>query len=296
MAKRSTRALIAQETLDILRTGGYLNASGQRVSLGDDLASARARSALYAPQQFKAVCRSRDQLLQDRSGHPPAEYEVVNETTLHAAQRFLATQPDARVLALNFASARHPGGGFLNGAQAQEESLARASGLYTCIVQFREMYDANEQFGSRLYTDHMIYSPDVPVFRSDDDVLLERHYLLSFVTAPAVNVGAHRGNDPDYLRQVESVMRARMEKVLSLAVAHGHEVLVLGAWGCGVFRNDPEQVAGWFHSHLAEDGLFHRAFRKVLFAVLDHTRDQSTIRPFERYFGTRPEEAGPGGA
>lgn len=221
----------------------------------------------------------------------PVAFEVVNETTLHAARRFVEQEPDARLLALNFASARHPGGGFLKGSQAQEESLARASGLYSCISQFREMYDANACFPSCLYTDHMIYSPDVPAFRDDEDVLLESPYLLSFVTAPAVNIGAMRRNEPDKLCLVETTMLSRMEKVLSLAVVHGHDMLVLGAWGCGVFGNDPQRVAGWFQRHLTGEGIFHRAFRKIIFAVLDRTEERSTIQPFERHFGRLSGEA-----
>jgi uncharacterized protein (TIGR02452 family) len=222
------------------------------------------------------IVQQRDRLLRDRT-HAPVAFEVVNETTLHAAWRLREGEPRARVLALNFASARHPGGGFLKGSQAQEESLARASGLYACISRFREMYDANAHFPSCLYTDHMIYSLDVPVFRDDEDALLECPYLLSFVTAPAVNVGALRRNAPDTLHQVEPVMLERMEKVLSVAVVHGHDVLVLGAWGCGVFGNDPERVAGWFHRHLMGEGTFRRAFRKVVFALLDRTESRSML-------------------
>src|SRR6185437_10556724 len=110
------------------------------------------------------------------------------------AGRLLRDEGADRVLALNFASARHPGGGFLKGSQAQEESLARASGLYACIAPLRGMYDANHRFRSCLYTDHLIYSPDVPVFRADNDSLLDHPYPVSFVTAPAVNAGAVRTN------------------------------------------------------------------------------------------------------
>jgi uncharacterized protein (TIGR02452 family) len=294
MSKRTTRAQVAQQTLTILEEGGYVHPSGVRIMFRDDLASARARSVLYTPDDFHEVSRRRDQLLRDRAPIPTA-FEVVNETTLNAARRLTQEGPGVRVLALNFASARHPGGGFLKGSQAQEESIARASGLYACIEAFREMYDANARFPSCLYTDHMIYSPDVPVFRDDEDTLLEQPYAVSFVTAPAVNVGAMRTNEPDKLYQVEPVMLARMEKVLSLAVVHGHEVLVLGAWGCGVFANDPDCVADWFHRCLTGGGLFRHAFQKVVFAVLDRTGDLSTIRPFERNFGRAPGEPGPGG-
>jgi uncharacterized protein (TIGR02452 family) len=293
MSKRTTRAQVAQQTLTILGEGAYLHPSGRLIALGEELASARSRSVLYSPDDFLEVFQRRDQLLWGCSP-VPATFEVVNETTLHAARSLTREEPGARVLALNFASARYPGGGFLKGSQAQEESLARASGLYACIAPLREMYDTNARFPSCLYTDHMIYSPDVPVFRDDEDVLLERPYPVSFVTAPAVNVGALRRNEPDKLCRVETVMLGRMEKVLSLAVVHGHGVLVLGAWGCGVFSNDPDRVAGWFQRHLTGGGMFGRAFRRVVFAVLDRTGDLSTLRPFERCFGRASGEAGPG--
>src|SRR5215469_5056849 len=186
MSKRTTRAQIARETLTILEEGVYLHPNGERIPLRDELASARSNSVLYSPDRFQDVFQQRDQLLQGRT-HTPVAFEVVNETTLHAARRLLEGEPGARVLALNFASARHPGGGFLKGSQAQEESLARASGLYACISPFREMYDANARFPSCLYTNHMIYSPDVPVFRDDKDALLEQPYATAFLTAPAVN-------------------------------------------------------------------------------------------------------------
>src|SRR5262249_40620088 len=111
MSKRTTRAQVAQQTLTILEEGAYLLPGGGRVALGGELAAARSRSVLYRPDDFHEVVRRRDQLLRDR---PPLSlaFEVVNETTLHAARRFAREEPGARVLALNFASARHPGGGF----------------------------------------------------------------------------------------------------------------------------------------------------------------------------------------
>jgi uncharacterized protein (TIGR02452 family) len=190
--------------------------------------------------------------------------------------------PGARVLALNFASAKNPGGGFLNGSQAQEESLARASGLYACISPHRAMYEANRRCPSCLYTDHIIYSPDVPVFRDDADALLDEPYLVSFLTAPAVNAGVVRAREPQNATRIEAVMLGRVEKVLAVAAVNGHDALVLGAWGCGVFGNEPEQVAGWFAAHLTGTGRFRAAFRRVVFAVLDRTPGMATIEPFIR--------------
>ncbi|MEO0601399.1 MAG: TIGR02452 family protein, partial [Myxococcota bacterium] len=80
---------------------------------------------------------------------------------------------------LNFASARNPGGGFINGARAQEEDIARASGLYPCLLQAPVYYDANRETRSLLYTDHLTYSPRVPFVRERNRRLLETPFLAS---------------------------------------------------------------------------------------------------------------------
>lgn len=288
MAKRSTRAQIARETLDILQRGSYTSPAGRVVCVAEELAKARADSVTYSPEKLESILRQRDYLLQQRDHQQSTIFEVANETTLHAARRLIESEKSARVLGLNFASAKNPGGGFLNGSQAQEESLARASGLYACIAPLREMYEFNRRFPSSLYSDYMIYSPDVPVFRDDADSLLEQAYLVSFVTAPAVNAGAVARNERQNLPRIESIMLARMEYLLALAVIHGHDTLVLGAWGCGVFANNPAEVARWFAQHLLAEGLYREAFRKIVFAVLDATPRRTTIQPFQRLFTDDP--------
>jgi uncharacterized protein (TIGR02452 family) len=281
MASRNTRARIARETVEILERGWYAAPGGRKVSVSDLQAHARAHTRLYAPDDFAEVLRRRD----ERPGRSrETDFRVVNCTTLAAARRLIHDEGAGDVLCLNFASAKNPGGGFLNGSQAQEESLARASGLYACIAPMRAMYDTNRQLGSCLYTDHMIYSPRVPVFRDDDDALLTEPYAVSVITAPAVNAGALRAGERS---RVEPTMLGRTEKVLAVAAAHGHEVLVLGAWGCGVFRNDPADVARWFRHHLCGGAALRGAFRTVVFAVLDKSPDEHTLRPFAKCFGSR---------
>ena len=240
-------------------------------------------SVHYKPTDFDEVFALRDRIMAGRGVQPPIKFEVVNETTLSAARRLAEADDNAHPLALNFASAKNPGGGLLKGSQAQEESLARASGLYPCIAQMQAMYDANRRFRSCLYTDNMIYSPGLPVFRDDRDQLLEAPYLVSFVTAPAVNAGVVRRRGTENVARIEDVMRGRIEKVLSLAVIHHHETLILGAWGCGVFKNNPRDVAQWCRDHLTGNGLFSRGFKKVVFAVLDR-RGGAVIRPFQNVF------------
>ncbi len=283
MSHRKTRAQIAGETLAILDRGYYQTSASRVVHIETALNAAILTSVHYTPADFDRVSAQRDHILAEKV-EQASEFEVTNESTLHAAARLAQAADNAGVLALNFASARNPGGGFLRGSQAQEESLARASGLYPCIVQMKAMYDTNRRFRSCLYTDNMIYSPRVPVFRDDSDRLLEVPYLVSFVTAPAVNAGVVRRRGRTDAGRIGDVMLDRIEKVLSLAVIQQHETLVLGAWGCGVFRNDPNDVARWFGDHLTGNGLFARAFKKVVFAVLDRKESRSVIRPFESVF------------
>lgn len=274
--KKQTRAKIAWETLDILTSGSYVNPHGKTVNIQPALQYAVSNTVLYRPDDFETVYLQRDQQPTQHEGY----VEVTGESTYAAAYRLVVKEKQKDVCCLNFASAKNPGGGFLKGAHAQEEALARASGLYTCLQQQSEMYQINRNNGSCLYTDHMIYSPLVPVFRNDADELLEDYYTVSVITAPAVNAGAVKDNEPENISHIQPVMLTRMEKLLSVAVAQQQTTLILGAWGCGVFRNDKEDVAGWFASLLNSDTFRHR-FSKVVFAVYDNTEKQDTIRTFK---------------
>jgi uncharacterized protein (TIGR02452 family) len=104
------------------------------------------------------------------------------------------------------------------------------------------------------------------------------------LTVPAVNAGVVREQEPENVSRIQETMLRRMEKLLSVAVAHGHGTLVLGAWGCGVFRNDPAQVARWFHYHLIENDSFRNAFETVWFAVPDSGKTPSTFQIFQDVF------------
>ncbi|MCH5207444.1 MAG: TIGR02452 family protein [Oscillospiraceae bacterium] len=155
-----------------------------------------------------------------------------------------------KTIALNFASARHPGGGYLTGASAQEESLCRASGLYYTIKDVREYYEQNERHKLSDYTDGMIYSENVPVVRDDSGELLKTSVLCDFITCPAVNKGAARLTDSE----VNAKMKQRIEKIITLAVSKAPDVVILGAFGCGVFRNRREDVLPLFEDAINSYG------------------------------------------
>ncbi|NHZ41964.1 TIGR02452 family protein [Massilia aquatica] len=281
---RDRRASIAQETLAVMERGSYQNARGEDVSIADALALAVAQSRHYTSDRLS-------QLSQDLvpGQAKVTQFEVRNESSLAAARRIAGGgRPDP--LCLNFASAKNPGGGFLGGAEAQEENLAKSSGLYACIVQMTDMYNANRALRSCIYNDDMIYSPKVPVFRDDAYGFLDAPYLASFVTAPAVNRGALARNEPERMRDVESCMLQRIDKLLALALHHGHSDLILGAWGCGVFGNLPEEMAGWFAAHLLHNPRYKNAFGHVTFAVLDRN-NRGTFAAFDEVFGSPIQKA-----
>jgi uncharacterized protein (TIGR02452 family) len=212
---------------------------------------------------------------------------VSNCTTLAATQQLHGRYGPPRVLALNFASARNPGGGFLSGSQTHEESLARASGLYAAVSRMTDYYEANRREKSALYTDHMIYSPLVPVFRDDADGLLDEPWTVSMITAPAVNAGVVRAREPQNVARIRDVIGRRIEGVLALAAHYGLDALVLGAWGCGVFANDPSEVADLFAGHLLGRGRYANALTEVVFAILDRRGD--VIRPLADAFAGSSE-------
>ncbi|MGF9697432.1 TIGR02452 family protein [Paenibacillus sp. MABNR03] len=277
--QRSGRARIAQETLAILEIGQYINGYDRRVPIDADLKKAIQGSVLYRPNELPAL---REQVHQLRLSSEAAavQIEVTGETTLTAASRLVVDEGRTDVVCLNFASAKNPGGGFLGGSQAQEESLARATGLYPCIVQMNEMYDHNRKLRTCLYSDYMIYSPDVPVIRDDEDRLLDKAYVTSFITAPAVNAGVVREREEANEQQIEAVMKQRIRSILDVAVINGHRALVLGAYGCGVFRNDPVDVAKYFHDVLVQEN-FRHSFERIVFAVFDRSTGQKTFMAFQ---------------
>lgn len=274
--KRSTRTTLARETMDIIARGRYTSAASREIPLADDIAACVKNTEYYLPETLDQI-RS-DVLSRPSPGHP-TRFEVVNETTLEGIARLVAGGP---VAALNFASAKNPGGGFLNGSQAQEESLARSSALHASLTSAFEFYERHRAAPSLLYSDAMIFSPRCPVFRTDAGDLLDPPHHATFITSAAPNAGAIATNRPEDAAAIPGVLRHRAELVLALAASHACGRLVLGAWGCGVFRNDPVLVANVFAEHLR--GLWSGRFEHIVFSVLDTSPAGEIIAAFRDAF------------
>ncbi|MGW0822927.1 TIGR02452 family protein [Streptomyces sp. NPDC002845] len=268
---------IARETEEIVAAGVYRAPGGHEVPIAAAVAAARAGTRLYGPEPVSVPQAGRG---------IDTVFEVTGESSLEAAHRLAGTGDDP-VAVLNFASARNPGGGFLNGAQAQEEALCRASALYACVREVRAFYDHHRAHRDPFYSDRVIHSPAVPVFRDDRGRLLDEPYTAGFLTSAAPNASVVLRTAPERAVELPRALAARAERVLETAVANGHRRLVLGAWGCGVFGNDPARVAGAFGGLLTGGGRFAGCFEHVVFAVLDRTAGAVVRGAFERAFPQR---------
>lgn len=272
---------IAFETLQILEQGSYQSPSGRSVDIAADLLACVTNTECHTPNDLAGI---RDQVLQRPAEYDATFFEVENETTLRGSARLAASHVNSRIGVLNFASAKNPGGGFRGGAQAQEESLARSSGLYPSLLQGSPYYRYHRSHRNLFYSDHMIYSPGCPVFRNDGGSLLEQPYLVNFITSPAPNAGAMKQASGDLAAKLQEVFSERASKLLGLAIHQGCDVLVLGAWGCGVFRNDPAMVSQVFWELLGPDMPYEKRFQTVAFSVMDRSQDQRTYNVFLERF------------
>ena len=257
---------LGKEAVAISKSGKYVVPAGP-VDISAAVISSLKKTAYHGPEHKHEPASP---------GPHKLAFEVTNETTLSAHRRHQAKGHN--VVSLNFASATTPGGGFLTGARAQEEYLCRSSALYLTLKDW-PMYGYHRAQGHCIYSDAMVYSPDVPVFRDDEHELLPSPYQASFITSAALLAKHLVGRT---LGQLPEVLFNRMLKILSVAKSNGHDSLILGAWGCGAFGNDGNLVADIFHRALMQD--FAGSFKEVTFAIVDTSPEQRFISPFAKRF------------
>ncbi|MCD6068601.1 MAG: Uncharacterized protein K0S33_3427 [Bacteroidetes bacterium] len=276
--KKNTNVIAAEKTLAIIKNGEY-RVGDRLISVKDKIEDSVWYTVTKSPEELNKLIEKKLTGLQNNHA---TEILVKNCTTMEAIQQE-HENATLKVGVLNFASAKNPGGGFLGGAQAQEESLARSSSLYASLTKNTSMYTFNKSNSSYLYSDYMIYSPEVVFWMNDSGEFLENYLLADVITSPAPNKGAMMQNGkPKKLKQLEEIFKGRIEKVLALALEQKIECLILGAWGCGVFRNDPETVAQLFKAEIS--GKFSGQFKKIVFAVFDSSKNKSCFLAFNDTF------------
>jgi len=211
----------------------------------------------------------------------------LKKSTLQGAHYLFQKYPAFKIGVLNFASATKPGGGFKNGASAQEESIARSSTLHLSLESRRAapFYKLHVRDNRRGYYSHaMIYSPSVAIFRNDNGDWLSP-YHVDIVTSPAVNAGLVRklryNRWSDTEDRILSVMKERMGRILALFERSEIKYLVLGSFGTGVFQNNIDSLAKIWGELLGAPGArFADSFDEVIFAI----PDGYTHRKFEMGF------------
>ena len=211
---------------------------------------------------------------------------VTNHRTFEAAGLIHERYPDKRIGVLNFASATNPGGGVVWGSSAQEESLCRCSTLYPALNQKNLLvnyYNFHRRRQDSLYTDRCIYTPDVKVIKSDTDyperLDSTKFFNVDVITCAAPNL---RHADPISDAELERLHLKRGRRILDVAVENKIDCLVLGAFGCGAFRNDPQIVARVYAKLMEE---FKGAFDLVEFAVFYWGNEITNYQAFKDALG-----------
>lgn len=279
MPNRKERIRIAEDTMEILKRKKYSLSNGIEIDLSEKIDEAINNSILYKPND-DIVLKIDDKVKRYKN----TTIEITSETTLEAAKRLIVKEGLKDTVCLNFASAKNPGGGFLSGSQAQEESLARSSALYSSLEANMEMYKYNRKYKTGLYSDYMIYSPRVPVFKDDDGKLLDKPYEVSFITAPSVNAGVVIKQEKENIGNIEGTMINRIRKILLVAAVNEEKSIILGAYGCGVFKNRPIDVAKYFKKILIDENL-KAMFKRVTFAIYDNSANKQVIKAFQKILG-----------
>ena len=223
-----------------------------------------------------------------------AKVIVSGKRSLEAAEVY--AKQDKKVCVLNFASATNPGGGVVNGSSAQEECICRCTTLYPCL-NTDEMWDVfykpHRKAASPLYNNDCIYTPYICVFKSDTNfpelMPKDEWWNVNILTCAAPNLrerpsnsmNTHAGDRAVKITPtgLEKLLTKRIRRIFEIAVANGNEVLILGAFGCGAFRNPPEIVAKVFNT-VMQDYLCY--FDTIEYAVYHTERDVVNYETFNR--------------
>ena len=248
----------------------------------------RRQTRLYGPDEYPEL----PEALAGRG-----EVRLMDARSFEAAMQLRREFPEAKIAVLNFASATRPGGGVKNGSTAQEEALCRCSTLYASLDQrflWQNYYDVHRAAQDARYTDACIVSPGIVICKTDTDfperLPQERFVTVDVISCAAPNLREQPSNryNPQGGRAVKVTPKelyglhcSRARHILHAAALHGARVLVLGAFGCGAFQNNPKVVAAAWHSVLEPA---RTCFDLTVFAIPRGRTDTANYDAFSMEF------------
>ncbi|MGM9811010.1 MAG: TIGR02452 family protein [Paludibacteraceae bacterium] len=282
------------------------------ISVFNDTMDCIQANARYRAAVAEAISKQTIVLESEPLAVPPAAFDrparviVTHNRTLEAAAQYIeqdtagelaggeVSRPCAsaspKVCVLNFASATNPGGGVEHGASAQEECICRCSTLYPCLTApaiLDGFYKPHRLSPNPLHNDDIIYTPDVLVLKDDDYHMLPKPFAVDVITCAAPNLRSVPANQDNADGKIQAVISdeelyrlhvQRARRIMTVAANHHAEVLILGAFGCGAFRNNPAIVAKAYNAVLPEF-LYH--FRTIEFAVYCTYFSQQNYQAFQ---------------
>ena len=287
MSTREERIEVFEDTQDWISKDPDLSASVQ---------NAKNNTTVYYEDDYPAF---------DATEKGPLSVAVSMDRSFQAAMRLSKEYPGAKIAVMNFANAFQAGGGVTKGSSAQEESLCRTSTLYPLL--YRRMlrdtfYKHHKDLNTPKASDSLIYTEGVIICKTDED-LPQRMPKEDWVAVDVITIAApdlrtksnmHAAlvDGGTYMNDAElfGYHVKRAIHMLTCAAAKNAEILVLGAFGCGAFENNPEVVARAYSTALQ---VFPKVFRHIEFAVYCTPKDTTNYDVFKRVLDTgRPEEAG----
>ena len=278
-ARKQKNSDVFAETMRICRAEAYTAPSGAVVGLPatDDV----LKSSVFYQNPPR---------VDDIASGAGTMYDAVNEDCIETARKLV--EGGYRPIMLNMANRHTPGGGVINGARAQEESVFRQSNLCVSLYQFDEWHAdlLGVPLGNGRYPMDRntggIYSGRVTFFRASSrngDALVETPFECAVVSVAAIN-RPDLDSDGRLVDWAIWTTKSKIRTMLRIGLLHGHDAIVLGAWGCGAFCNPPEHMAQLFREVLLEEE-FADKYRIVRFAVIeDHNSRDSNFAPFDREF------------
>ena len=276
------------DTMAILEKG-YYEKNGRRIDLKLSREQMEEVTVLL-PDDVQVVCESKDFAHVRVIGR--CGYAVENTDSFSLARKRFEMLPEQdrkdRILVLNLANGECPGGGVRRGAKAQEEDLCRKSSLLLSLESRKASpyYEYNRALHSVFGSDAVMIHPQVEIIKDENGELLDDTVIVAVLTcaAPILRYGMQGMSQAQY----ESLMLGRINGMLKTAAYFGYRRLVLGAFGCGAFKNDARVVSDLFYKALKEfdyDGMKENdMFRRIDFAVMDHSEDLYNFKEFSRNF------------